>query len=350
VAQTYFNACETPMIRFLERQGYRIKYVTGVDLDRDPTLLTKGTIFLSSGHDEYWSQTMRDAVENWRDHRAGRSIFMSGNEVFWKTRFVRDAPSGDVEMWCYKDTMPGPTGYNRNPGDPFDPVSWTGTWKDTRWPGRRPEWLLTGTDFRMNGVHDYDATIVSSPYGGHRVWGKTSLVDTAITLSKIIGFEADQYRPTQPTDSVKLLAAYTQNIVGAYADDNGQNYDGNGNLTWGIVSQRYGGGGLSVGFGTCQWSWVLDDTHDRGPTVVSTAAQQFTVNLLGDLGALPYTLMAGLVYTAPPRGVLDAYGLDPAPPPVVASSMTLWQGGAETPMVTTIWMGGVEQPATVTVT
>lgn len=286
VMQTYWTACEMPLIRWLERNGYKVKYITGVDLDKDPTILESGKIFLSSGHDEYWSENMRDAVENWRDSGPNYSIFMSGNEVFWKTRYEYNGD--EAIMWCYKDTMPGPGGHVA--GQPLDPVTWTGTWKDTRWENNRPEWLLTGTDFRMNGVNDFDATIVQNPYGGLKVWGGSSLNDGDITLTKVIGFEADEVRPTQPEGSYRLLAAYIRNIDGIHADNNGQNYNGNGDLQWGIIAQRYSSGAVTVGFGTCQWSWTLDGTHDRGAgTPVSLAAQQFTTNLLRTLGADPET-------------------------------------------------------------
>lgn len=315
VVQTYWTAAEMPLIRFLERNGYSVKYITGIDIDRNPDLLTKGKVFLSSGHDEYWSTPMRDAVENWRDQHAGRSIFMSGNEVFWRTRYEYNGD--EAIMWCFKDTMPGPTGYSRSAGQAFDPVTWTGTWKDTRWPERRPEWLLTGTDFRMNGIRDDNATILRNPYAGHKVWGGSSLNDGDITLTRVVGFEADSLRPTQPAESVRVLAAYTRNIDGWRADDNGQTYSNNGNLEWGIVSQRYAGGGLTVGFGTVQWSWALDGTHDRGTGAeVDIAAQQFTVNLLRDLGADPATPMPGVALQ--PANSLDEYGLDPdgeSPPP-----------------------------------
>jgi hypothetical protein len=68
-----------------------------------------------------------------------------------------------------------------------------------------------------------------------------------------------------------------------------------------------------VGFGTCQWAWALDSVHDRSNTSpVNTAAQQFTVNLLRDLGAAPATLMSGMTLSAP--AALDAYGTTPAAP------------------------------------
>lgn len=312
VMQTYWWACELPLICFLERNGFKVKYVSSVDLDSQGVpLLQKGQIFLSSGHDEYWSQGMRDAVETWRDFHAGRSVFMSGNEVFWRVRF--EYVGDEVRMHCYKDTMPGPTeALPRNPGDPFDPVEWTGTWMDTRWPDHRDGALLTGTKFGMNGVYDYDVVIPQNPYGGIKVWGGSSLVDAPVTLTRVLGFEADHLFPTQPGQSVKVLAAYTRDAPGGLSDANGQNYNIPGNIEWGIISQRYTGGGLTVGFGTCQWSWALDNTHDRGTaTEANPDAQQFTINLLTDLGATPLTPTDGVVL---PQNSLDTtYGLPPSP-------------------------------------
>ena len=309
VPQTYWYNAEYPMIRWMERNGYNVKYIASKDLDRDQTLLRKGKIFVSCGHDEYWSQNMRSAVESWRDEYAGHSLFLSGNEVFWQTRFT----DAGVNMWCYKDTMPGPGSHVA--GVPLDPVGWTGTWKDQRRPGYNPnyhpEWMLTGTDFRMNMMGEGSPLIVSNPYGGHPVWGGSARVEQSITVQNVLGFEADEFRPTQPTDSISVLATYLRNIDGNRADNNGQTYNGNGNMLWGIIAQRYNGGALTVGFGTCQWSWALDEVHDRGGgTPTNIDAQQFTVNLLRDLGAEPATLQAGVELQA--VNDLDVYGIEPA--------------------------------------
>lgn len=308
VVQTFWWACELPLIRFLERNGYSVKYITSVDLDKNGVsmLSGKGSIFLSSGHDEYWTQKMRVAVEAWRDVSGGHSIFMSGNEVFWKARFVYNGD--EAQMWCYKDTMPGPGSHSA--GAPLDPVEWTGTWKDTRWADRQPEWLLTGTDFGMNGVSDYDITVPKNPYGGIKQWAGSSLVDADITLQTALGFEGDHAHPTQPDGSYKMLASYTRSAPNGLSDANGQNYNVTGNINWGIVAQRYSSGAVTVGFGTCQWSWTLDGTHDRGSTTPSTAAQQFTVNVLRDLGADPATMMGGV--SLQPKNSLDEYGVIPS--------------------------------------
>lgn len=300
VPQTYWLNAEAPMIRFLERNGYNVKYVSSKDIDIDPTVVDKAKILVSSGHDEYWSDTMRSTFEGFRD--AGKHVlFMSGNEVFWRVRFADDH-SG---MYVFKDSMTGPGTHVA--GTALDPVSWTGTWKDTRWPGRKPENTLTGTDFRMNGVHDHDATLLSSAaFVQHPVWDNTALRSADQTLQKTIGMEADRMMPTRPTASSKILAAATVNIDGSYADDNGQNYAGNGDLVWGVVSQRYNSGAVVVGFGTCQWSWNLDATHDRITAATNASAQQFMINLLRDLGALPASIMSGL--TVGITNSLDVYG------------------------------------------
>ena len=80
-----FNA-EYPMVRWLEANGYDVSYFTGVDSDRAGALIRNHKVFLSVGHDEYWSGGQRANVEAARN--AGVHLaFFSGNEVFWKTRW-----------------------------------------------------------------------------------------------------------------------------------------------------------------------------------------------------------------------------------------------------------------------
>jgi len=303
IPQTYWMACEAPMIRFMERNGINVKYVASCDVDAGVSVLDNASVILSSGHDEYWSDGMRDSYEAARDNGANL-IFFSGNEVFWRTRF--DAQR--TTMWCYKDTMGGPGGHVA--GTPLDPVTWTGTWKDTRFPGRKPEHTLTGTDFRMNGVNDYPVTFQQSA-ASHPFWRDTALSGGNITVQGIIGFEADEILPTQPVGSHVTIANHNFNIDGKRADDNGQEYAGNGNLNWGILSQRYSSGAIVVGFGTCQWSWGLDGVHDRGGNYVNTSMQQATLNLFADLGAEPASTMSGLT-TPTPVSNLDVYGAVPS--------------------------------------
>lgn len=54
--------------RFLEKNGYSVTYISGIDSDRyGEKILKKHKAFLSVGHDEYWSQKQRKNVEDARD-------------------------------------------------------------------------------------------------------------------------------------------------------------------------------------------------------------------------------------------------------------------------------------------
>ena len=74
------------MVRWLEANGYNVSYFTGVDSDRRGAEILEHQVFLSVGHDEYWSAGQRANVEAARACGVHLAFF-SGNEVFWKTRW-----------------------------------------------------------------------------------------------------------------------------------------------------------------------------------------------------------------------------------------------------------------------
>jgi len=151
-----FNS-EYPMLRFLERNGYDVSYFTDMDTDRYGAELLEHKVFLSVGHDEYWSAGQRAAVEAARD--AGVHLaFFSGNEIYWKTRWESsDADPlnpGDAyrTLVSYKEGALAPGEHYDCFGDYAcdpDPVQWTGLWRDgcgiTEVDGCKPENGLSGT-------------------------------------------------------------------------------------------------------------------------------------------------------------------------------------------------------------
>ena len=171
-----FNA-EYPMIRWLEANGYEVFYTTGVDTDRRGNLLTNHKVFLSVGHDEYWSGTQRANVEAARN--AGVHLaFFAGNDIYWKTRWepsIDGAATPYRTLVCYKETWANAK---------IDPNSaWTGTWRDPRFSppsdGGRPENALTGTLFTVNVEPRADSIAVPASYGKHRFWRNTSVANLA---------------------------------------------------------------------------------------------------------------------------------------------------------------------------
>jgi hypothetical protein len=136
-AEDWVFAAEYPMVRWLERNGYDVSYVTGLDMDRDGGRLLvdaggspapRHRVFLSVGHDEYWSGPQRAAVEAARN--AGMHLaFFSGNEVYWKVRWEPDG-SGTPHrtLVAYKEGTLGELACGTK-CDPL-PAVWTGLWRD----------------------------------------------------------------------------------------------------------------------------------------------------------------------------------------------------------------------------
>ena len=64
---------ELPFIEWAEREGFEVGVCTNADLEEHPEVLDGASLYVSVGHDEYWSGGMRDTVEafiaQWRQRR-----------------------------------------------------------------------------------------------------------------------------------------------------------------------------------------------------------------------------------------------------------------------------------------
>ena len=291
---------EYPMIRFMEANGYDVSYVSGSDVDRDSSLLLNHKLFVSSGHDEYWSGAQRANVTAARN--AGVSLaFFSGNEVFWKTRWQASIDGSNTPyrtLVSYKET------HFNAPTDPDDPPTWTGTWRDPRFSppgdGDQPENSLTG-QYDMVDAGTADIT-VPSQYSKLRFWRNTQVagLQTGQTLTLApdtgtLGFEWDVdadngFRPAGLFDMSKT----TVSGVNAFYNDYGTTEETNTTATHSLTLYRAPSGALVFGAGTIQWSWGLDGDNNAG-NPADPNMQQATVNLFADMGIQPTTLEAGLV-------------------------------------------------------
>ena len=287
---------EYPMIRWLESNGYNISYAAGVDTDRrGVSPLTQHKIFLSVGHDEYWSGQQRSNVE--AALAAGVHLgFFSGNEVFWKTRWensIAGTTTAYRTLVCYKET------WDNTKSDPSS--EWTGTWRDPRFSppsdGGRPENALTGTLSMVNAFRS-DPVFISSPEGKLRFWRNTGLDaladgQTAQLPSGVLGFEWDEAPDNNLRPPGLIQLSTTTLSVDKYLIDYGSTFVP-GVATHHLVLYRHNNGALVFGAGTTQWSWGLDATHDRAGTPTDERMKQATVNLFADMGVQPASLQAGL--------------------------------------------------------
>jgi len=281
-----FNA-EYPMVRWLEANGYDVTYTTDMDSDRNGNLILNHLVFMSVGHDEYWSAMQRTNVETARD--AGVNLaFFSGDAVSWKTRWEPSPVTGDSyrTLVCYKEGTNGSYAC----GGKCDPLTnvWTGEWRDgfsysPPADGGRPQNALSGqisTDQTTGSIK------VPAAYKNLRFWRNTAITNlgsgqTASLGTNTLGYEWDwqqqQYASYYPAGRILLSSTYQNNQL---------HY---------LSLYRHSSGALVFGAGTIQWSWGLDGNHDRGWTTPDPNMQQATVNLLADMGAQPATLQTNLV-------------------------------------------------------
>ena len=61
---------EVHLVRWLEKSGYDVAYSTNLDTHINGNKLLSYKAFLSTGHDEYYTKEMYDALEYARDHGA----------------------------------------------------------------------------------------------------------------------------------------------------------------------------------------------------------------------------------------------------------------------------------------
>ena len=270
--RSWFMYAEYDMIRFLERNGYDVSYISGLDTATSGSLLLNHKIFLSSAHDEYWTGPQRANVEAARD--AGVNLaFFSGNEVFWKTRLepsIDGSNTPNRTLVAYKET------HYDAPVDPQDPPTWTGTWMDPRFSppadGGRPQNALTGQLFVVNsGTTDIT---VPAQYSKLRFWRGTQVAslngNQSVTLDQGVGtlgyewdVDADNgYRPAGLMD----MSSTTSNNAEDFTDFGGTTQLGS-TATHHLTLYRAPSGALVFGAGTVQWAWGLDNGGTSNPSI-----------------------------------------------------------------------------------
>lgn len=278
---------EYPLVRWLEAQGYDVTYCTNWDVDQagrpgsDNTLLNH-RMFLSAGHDEYWTQGIRDAVTEARD--AGVHIsFMGANIGYWRVRLEDDPWSGapDSVVVTYKTTEAGREDPSGSP---------TGTWRDPTGINA-PENALLGIQYIGDNDDFFFPLRVTSAYSGHRLYRHTDLQtmppDSYANLGEgVVGWEWDAVVDNGLTpDTLEVIAATP--VYGFQLRDHGNSDNGTSDFA-DIHTTLYtaASGALVFATGTIQWAWGLGaraaEVIDPDPYI-----QQMTYNVLAEMDVHP---------------------------------------------------------------
>ena len=323
-----FYYAEYQMVRWMEENGYDVSYTSDSQLDSVGSLIANHKLFISSGHDEYWSegeyQNLKGALA------AGvNEAYFSGNEMFWKTRW---AASSDGSNTPYRTLISYKETHFNAPTDPQDPSTWTGAWGDPRFSppadGGVPANSLTGQEFVVNqGTAD-----MTVPYQYHsiRFWRNTAVArlqsGQTLTLAPgtgVLGYEWDvepdngfqpagEFQLSSTTVSgLQTFTDYGSTVVGPGA--------GGGTETHHLTLYKAPSGALVFGAGTVQWSWGLDNTNawenfltDPSGNPPDPNIEQATVNLFADMGVQPGSLISGLTAatastdTTPPKSTITS--------------------------------------------
>jgi hypothetical protein len=208
---TWLLADEFPMIRWLEANGYDVSYFTGVDTDRNGGLIQQHKIFMSVGHDEYWSGHQRANVESAR--AAGVNLaFFSGNEIAWKTRWEPSIDGTNTPyrtLFCHKETE------QNHPIDPSDPL-WPGTAVPAN-PDIGPDSPVElGVSFRsdvngyITGIRFYKSAANTGAHVGN-LWSSTGtlLASATFTNETASGWQQVNFaNPVAITANTLYVASY----------------------------------------------------------------------------------------------------------------------------------------------
>jgi hypothetical protein len=300
--QDFFFYAEFPMIRFLEKNGYDLSYVSQIDVAQSgaATMLEQHKVLMDAGHSEYWDAADRANVTAARN--AGVNLaFFTGNTMWWKTRWASSQYGGEPfrTLVSYKESL------DSVQSDPADPPTWTGAWRDPRYspPGdAQPENSLTGQLWTVNCCSYADQ--VPAAYSKLRLWRNTAVASLAAGQTytmppETLGYEWDSdvdngFRPPGEIDISRTCAKVDQKlytVTEELVSDNACNS---------LTMYRAASGALVFDAGTVQWAWGLDSDHDGdSQNPPDPAMQQATVNLLADMGAQPATLQSGLTPAAP---------------------------------------------------
>lgn len=175
-----YEIYQLPFLKWAEANGISFDVCSSIDLHFNPRLLEPYRLFVSLGHDEYWSLEMRDQVEAFVAG-GGNACFFSANTCYWQIRV--DFTDGRRRMICYKE---GDAGRSPDP-QRDDPQRVTCAWYDV--PVSRPENGMTGVSYRNGAGWWVDPVVPGRRFRGYTVVtpGHSLLRGTGLSGGDVFG-------------------------------------------------------------------------------------------------------------------------------------------------------------------
>lgn len=186
-----------PLTRLMEERGLDVTYWTDITLAEHGNLLTDHRVLISTGHDEEWSLSMRQAAVTAADHGVNL-IFFGASPILRKVRLQPSPLGPDMQIVNYRD----PT------ADPLHGVD-TAHVSQNWWgqpPANLPASTLVGESYKgFNNTASFPLVISDA---GSWLFAGTGLAAGA-QVPGVLSTDFDAYAPTRATSNppdVEILA------------------------------------------------------------------------------------------------------------------------------------------------
>lgn len=235
---------EVNAIRWMERRGYDVSYISNVYLHNNPRQLLHHRAYISLGHDEYWTKEMREGVERARDSGVGLA-FSGANASYWQMRFEPDSAGvADQTVVCY-EVSTSQKDLARDPLYRKDNSRVTAAWRDPVLA--RPENALIGIMYSGYTSHQLGFPWIVSPTANSLLLNGTGLKAGQQYGCDQVGYEWDRIFNNGATPAGLQVLAKSNTLNYASQPDTS-------NTTYYIAKS----GALIFATGSIYWTTALD--------------------------------------------------------------------------------------------
>lgn len=170
---------------WLEQNKYKVDFCSNIDLHSNPQLLNNYQLMITFGHDEYWTQEMRNGVDSFVESGGNLAIF-GGNTCWFQARLEAGISVANPyrTLVCYKSASADPV---------TDPALKTVNWYALNPP--RPQNSTIGTTSQSGAIWAVAQPKPNSPFvvsnASHWVYARTGLTNGATFGGPYVGYETD---------------------------------------------------------------------------------------------------------------------------------------------------------------
>ncbi len=260
------------------KENLRVSYITDFDLHSNPSWPNNYRLFISLGHDEYWSKEEFDAVENRLNVQGKNMLVLSGNTAYWQVRYgdldrPPGAPDRGRQMICYK-VEDDPVALRASDSK----LLLTTKFRDLQ---RRPETMLIGVGYQSwfppgdpKLRYDYRVVDASLPFFEGTGWKNGESIG-----NHVVGYEWDNRDPDGDGQRLWKVGSSTNaelplSRIKVLFDAEPVDVDGKKGKAEAVFFETPAGAKV-FNAGTIRWGWGVGKLEER-----SASFQTFNRNLV----------------------------------------------------------------------